>query len=412
MPVPSHKSASIVVAIVLVGGGAVAALQVRHVLYQARGETTVLFSHGLKPIVTGAPAHWTNQWCGTCRQDEFEEWSRSQHRIGGTNQNFAVECLDVDSGRQQYCLNCHAPRAPGENRLPTEEPPGLNHHFDQPPDWLADGVDCLSCHVRDGVVLATTVSEKGTAKHPMRREPLLGQAEFCVGCHQFAFKDVDLPDRFHGALQQASLEEFLEYREAGGTETRCHDCHLPGGKHLMPGGYDDEMVRQAVEMDVAGRWIDPGRVAELVVTLRTGAVGHRVPGGEELRFLTVKTEFVDQKGKPVGRVKTDEPSEVSTAWPQIETLRRFMGEREHGRDYRAPPAEDTRLRPGETRTYTYHVRLEKVPSSGDTLKVRSQLWYHLMHDGKAKLFGHAPDDVQRVVREVEHTLPIPTARGR
>jgi len=88
-----------------------------------------------------------------------------------------------------------------------------------------------------------------------------------------------------------------------------------------------------------------------------------------------------------------------------------MGEREHGRDYRAPPAPDTRLRPGETRSYTYRVRLETAPS-GQRLKVRSQLWYHLMHDGKAKLFGHAPDDVQRVVREVEHELTILMPRDR
>ena len=80
-----------------------------------------------------------------------------------------------------------------------------------------------------------------------------------------------------------------------------------------------------------------------------------------------------------------------------------MGDREHGRDPQAPPAPDTRLRPGETRRYSYRVHFESG-SASKPLTVRARLWYHLMHDGKAKLFGHSLDDVQRVVREQEVRL--------
>jgi hypothetical protein len=287
------------------------------------------------------------------------------------------------------------------------EPPGLDEAYRQQPEWLAAGVDCLSCHVRDGVVVATSVTEKGLARHAMRADPALGRAEFCAGCHQFAFKDTDLPDRFHGVLQQASLEEFLEYRAEGGIETRCHDCHMPRGEHRMPGGYDDRMLRQAVGMELDAEWIEPGRVAEVSVRLRAGRVGHRVPGGEELRFLTVRTEVLDADGRPVGtRVLVDARDEDLPEWPIVETLRRHMGDREHGRDPQAPPAPDTRLRPGETRRYSYRVSFEPG-STAESLTVRSRLWYHLMHDGKAKLFGHPLEDVQRVVRESEVHLEPP-----
>ncbi len=395
-----------VVVVVLVAVVGLAGWRVRGVLAPDEARTTILFNQGLAPAVTDAPRGWTNAWCGSCHKREYEQWQGSRHNVAASAHNFEVECLEAGSGRQQYCLNCHAPRIPADG-LPTSEPPDLDKAYREQPEWLADGVDCLSCHVRDGVVVATTVSAKGIAKHAMRADPALGRAEFCAGCHQFAFKDTDLPDRFHGVLQQASLEEFLEFRAGGGVETRCHDCHMPRGGHRMPGGYDDKMVRQAVGMELDAGWIEPGRVAEVTISLRTGRVGHRVPGGEELRFLTVRTEVLDADGRPVGTAAVvDAGDEGLLEWPIVETLRRYMGDREYGRDLQAPPAPDTRLRPGEIRRYSYRVRFE--PGAGSKpLTVRSRLWYHLMHDGKAELFGHSLEDVQRVVRESEVHLDAP-----
>ncbi|MFP6702202.1 MAG: multiheme c-type cytochrome [Planctomycetaceae bacterium] len=404
---------SVVVVVVLVAGLGLAGWRVRGVLDPAEAGTTILFNRGLEPTVTEAPSGWTNRWCGSCHNREYEQWLGSRHNVAATAHNFEVECLEPVGGRQQYCLNCHAPRIPA-NGLPTSEPPGLDEAFREYPDWLAAGVDCLSCHVRDGVVVATNVTDKGIAKHAMRQDAALGKAEFCAGCHQFAFKDMDLPDHFHGALQQESFEEFLEYRAGGGVETKCQDCHMPHGAHWMPGGYDDEMVRQAVEMDLEARWIEPGRVAEVTVSLRAGRVGHRVPGGEELRFLTVRTEVTQADGQPVGtrlaaddaavRVEAGEEGDLAE-WPIVETLRRQMGDREHGRNLQAPPAPDTRLRPRETRRYTYRIAFHSPATT--SLTIRSSLWYHLMHDGKAKLFGHLAQDVQRVVRESEVHLQPP-----
>jgi len=416
------------VVVVLVAGLGLAGWQVRGVLAPAEARTTILFNQGLDAVVTDAPAGWTNAWCGSCHKQEFEQWHGSRHNVAASAHNFEVEYLE-EGNRQQYCLNCHAPRIPAAG-LPTSEPPGLDEAYRDHPEWLASGVDCLSCHVRDGVVVATHVTEKGIAEHAMRQDPALGKAEFCAGCHQFAFKDTDLPDRFHGVLQQASLEEFLEYRAQGGVETRCHDCHMPRGAHRMPGGYDDKMVKQAVGMELEARWIEPGRVAEVTVSLRAGRVGHRVPGGEELRFLTVRTEVTGADGQRVGTRGDDHARQADgeadgeedaedaeeedlPEWPIVETLRRHMGDREHGRDPQAAPAPDTRLRPGETRRYSYRIIFEPGTLDGP-LTVRSRLWYHLMHDGKAQLFRHRLEDVQRVVRESEVHLDPPErpATGR
>ncbi len=405
-PVPMRTCFPHAVAVLLFAAAGLAAWQVHDVLQPARAETTILFNHGLDPVVTAAPASWTNAWCGSCHKQEYAQWQESRHSVAGTSDTFVVECLEPGSGRQQFCLNCHTPRIP-DRGLPTAEPPGLDDAFGDQPDWLTGGVDCLTCHVRDGVVVATRVTSRGLAKHPMREDFRLGRTEFCAGCHQFAFKDSDLPDRFHGALQQASLEEFREYKAGGGKAARCHECHMPKGGHLMPGGFSDEMVRQAVGLELDARWIDPGREAEVAVTLRTGRVGHRVPGGEELRFLTARTEVYDAGGRMVGRpVSSDKTHEPLEGWPAVETLRRLMGDREHGRDLQAAPAPDTRLRSGEIRRYSYRVHFDPESLRG-SLTVRTRLWYHLMHDGKAELFGHQAEDVQRVVRETEVRLDLP-----
>ncbi len=412
-PVPMRTRFSYAIAVFLFAAAGLAAWQARDVLQSARAGTTVLFNHGLDPVVTGAPASWTNAWCGSCHKKEHAEWQESRHSLAGTSDAFVVECLEPGSGRQQFCLNCHTPRIP-DRGLPTAEPPGLDDAFGDQPDWLVGGVDCLSCHVRDGVVVATRVTPEGLAQHPMREDFRLGRTEFCAGCHQFAFKDSDLPDRFHGALQQASLEEFREYRAGGGSASRCHECHMPKGGHRMPGGFSDTMVRQAVGLDLDARWIQPGREAEVTVTLRTGRVGHRVPGGEELRFLTVRTEVLDAGGRVVGRpISSDNDREPLEGWPVVETLRRFMGDREHGRDLQAPPAPDTRLKSGEIRPYSYRVHFDPEFARG-SLTIRTRLWYHLMHDGKAELFGHPLQDVQRVVRETRFDLEFParTPTGR
>ena len=137
------------------------------------------------------------------------------------------------------------------------------------------------------------------------------------------------------------------------------------------------MVRQAVGMELEARWIEPGRVAEVTVRLRAGRVGHRVPGGEELRFLTVRTEVRGADGQPIGTRGDDHAQQADgeadgeadaqedlSQWPIVETLRRHMGDREHGRDPQAAPAPDTRLRPGETRRYSYRITFEPGTVSG------------------------------------------------
>ncbi len=382
-------------------------LAVHRVLEAAVAETPATFNQGLDPLVTGAPRHWTNQWCGSCHKQAYTEWKASLHFVAGTNDNFQAQCLDAGGGRQQWCFNCHAPTNPGTTLLPLHEPPHLEQLFERPPHWLEQGVGCLSCHVRDGQVLVENVTDKAIAAHPVRRSPELGTAEFCAGCHQFNFKDGNLPDYLHGPFQQASLEEFLDFRHTDGFETRCHDCHMSGGNHVMPGGYDNEMLNRALKLELAARWVR-GR-AEVSVSVTAGHVGHKVPGGEFFRSVTLHTWLTDAGGRllqeasidpsrQVGKAAADEPVVSGTAesdWPRIEIFsrRQTLG---HDSASLAQPLGDTRLRPGETRQFRYALRPGR-DGVRFPLQVHAELWYHVMHETEAEKFHFSPDAVKSII---------------
>jgi hypothetical protein len=411
-PVRKMKFSPAVVGPVLLGslillGGLLALGPWRSVLQTARRPARVLFDAGLSPVHEDLPAGWSNDQCGSCHQGEYEQWKRSRHYTSATNENFRIECLDPEGGRLQFCINCHAPMNPGHDKFPTSEPAQLDSWFQQEPDWLTQGVDCITCHVRDGTVLATKVSDKGRVAHPMRLAPELARADFCSGCHQFSFKTSQLPDSFFGDLQQASMEEFLEFRQHSGLDLHCQDCHMPDGDHLMPGGYHLSMLQQAVDMELAATWSEQPGLLQITVDLTASEVGHRVPGGEHFRFLELETTVLDADGKTVVLPIPGPPRSLDNhndnldsdprrleRLPHIERMQRNLNDK--GRGHRALP--DDRLRPEETKTFRYLVQVpQSIPT--ESLTVHALVRYHLMSDDKARLFGHDFDDVTTVIRE-------------
>ena len=391
-------------------GGGWALLAVNGVLHASVAETPVSFDQGLNRLETRAPRHWTNQWCGTCHKQAYAEWKSSRHFVAGTNENFQAQCLATGGGRQQWCFNCHAPTNPATTLLPLHEPPQLEQLFERPPHWLEQGVGCLSCHVRDGQVLVTNATQKARDAHPIRKSQELGTAEFCAGCHQFNFKDVHLPDYLHGPFQQASLEEFLDYRLADGFETRCHDCHMPGGKHVMPGGYDNKMLNRALKLELAADWEQEQEQVAVSVSVTARRVGHKVPGGEFFRSVTLHTWVTNSRGEVLRDTSVESSSEPAAgpggaaidpetpggAWPRVEIFSRRRGAFDNGPQALELSPTDSRLRPGETREFRYELRPAADPS-GFPLQVHAELWYHVMHETEAEEFHFSPEAVKSLI---------------
>lgn len=392
-------------------GIGVAGPEIRGVLSAARRPPAVMFNHGLEPAEVEAPASWTNESCAKCHQEEFDQWAASRHAVAASNHHFEVELLDPGN-RQVYCLNCHSPRVPSKGLLPTQEPPDLDTLYQARPEWLEAGVDCLTCHVREGEILATNVTDEGMAAHPLRHAPELGRAEFCAGCHQFSMKDNYFPDSFRGHFQQASLDEFLRFRAAGNDVLRCHECHMPDGDHLMPGGYTEEMLKSAVDLSLQLRVFPRQQLVEVDVELLGGYVGHQIPGGEAFRFFSLHTVLEDAEGRPVAgpadeerkRRLTTGGKRYVTRWPQKEELVRPQGAYEIG-NMSAEPRPDTRLFPDEIRRYEYVTRVD-ARRFQQPIRARAALVYHLMDSNKARQFRHAPEDVMWIVHEAQETIDL------
>ena len=401
--------------LLIAAGVTTAGFFVQQALQASRPVTPALFDHGLTPVSLKAPATWTNRQCGTCHAEAFREWKASRHAAAATNKKFRVECTQPIGGRRQWCLNCHAPTNPSAGQLPTEVPHGLESLFTDQPQWLVDGVDCLTCHVRDGQVLTTRITRAGQAAHPLRLAPELGTAEFCGGCHQFAFKSAHFGDEFHGKLQQASMEEFLDFRRDGGSQESCHDCHMPDGNHLMPGGYSNTMLNQALELDLSATWQNRPPGINVRVSVSAEGVGHRMPGGEHFRFLTLYTDLREADTPPIIHPLSEPMSEHAeppvqpntvrriVEWPRVEIMRRELGLRERGLAPGAPLSSDTRLLPGERRTFRYFVPAEDLPRSSSH-RVSAELRYHKMGDLDARRFGFDPGEVIHTIMRKEEPV--------
>jgi hypothetical protein len=266
------------------------------------------FSEGLRAIDADAVP---SESCGACHRQVYREWKSSRHSMSTTNEIFREGFLREPSIR---CVRCHAP-------LPEQAKPFRR--------WLRErrfgaselaveeneGIGCAVCHVRDGVVL--TSRPIATPEHPTRFEPLLADARFCAGCHQFRF------EKSHGAgaelTDHVTQDTWREWRSTGTDD--CMSCHMDEHGHRFPGAHDLELLRASIDFVVR----------EGVLELRSIGVGHRLPTGDLFRHLIL--EIDDGGWKPI-------------AW----IGRRFEVVEEGGRHVKRM-AEDTTLAPGETRRF-------------------------------------------------------------
>lgn len=139
-----------------------------------------------------------------------------------------VEAFEHET--RTWCVNCHAPlQTQGEEyrRNPGNHATGL----------LAEGINCVACHVRNGKILATV--ESGRAPHDSVRSSYLKSSNFCADCHQFNFPT------FHASQIEYTSEPmqdtFEEYRASGYTRN-CHTCHYDG--HRLLGPHQKDWFRQ------------------------------------------------------------------------------------------------------------------------------------------------------------------------
>lgn len=274
---------------------------------------------GRAPLDIGTP--WPRAAeCGSCHAEQYADWQTSRHRVAHSN---AIYEAGLIAEPRRFCVNCHSP-LPGQVGevlrnwawYRSQDPRAHAPPADRRPEPLADeGITCVTCHWRDGTVLATAVS--GDAPHPSRVAPVLDSASLCKGCHEFetpAFR----PDGMHftGELMQST---WTEWRAWGGDET-CQDCHMPGGAHTWRGAHDREALAASLQV----------RARRGSVRLRSVGVGHAHPTGDLFRNFTVEAE-------------------VDGTWRVQHRIGRRFEVRVEGGHARKTLVDDTTLKPGAWR---------------------------------------------------------------
>lgn len=288
------------------------------------------FSNYDRPLSKKAP-FISAEACRACHTKTTEQWEKSRHALSWSNALFQEGYI---AEPDPFCVFCHAPHAEQREETLKNEPwvramhPETGSLLNRPPRYpepMADeGINCATCHVREGKVI---VSEpKPYAPHPIMVDARLSDSIFCKDCHDFP-----ILERHNGELiasttpMQTTYQEWTAWKESGG-EASCQGCHMPDGRHDFHGANHRPLLRRSVAATVT----KDGN--EAVFSIQSVGVGHHVPSGDLFRHMTLEL-FVDD------------------AWKEVEYIgRSFALQMEEDRPHKRLVS-DTALRPGEVREY-------------------------------------------------------------
>lgn len=285
--------------------------------------------------------------CAECHRTVDDEWRDSAHARAFSDPLFQ-KALATRSAPER-CVPCHAP-GPVLDRLGQVPHARANDR--------EHGIDCASCHVRNGVVHGP--DGRATDAHPTAKDPAFrgrGSVALCSSCHDLRIADV-LP----------LAREFRAARDGDeeAKDASCLACHMEsqkraiandprtgapvgeersGRSHRLLGPNDAEFCAQAFDGRVEGK----GDTAAFV--LRNGA-GHGVPGLARLRRFQLAVQWLDAKGQ------TLHEDRASISWQDrllVDEERRW-------------------LRPREPRAVAVRVRVDHVFADQKPVRVLDRTW--------------------------------------
>lgn len=234
-----------------------------------------LFEQALRPLRQVTPpapiGSLSARACGVCHATIYRQWEGSRHRQSWTNRIFAASFRYEP---MPWCIYCHAPLPEQAAAL------GATRVAWVPIPLVAEGINCVVCHVRDGLILsASAPTPAGLSAHPIRQEPRLARAEFCGGCHQFNIPHDQPPLRYTSEPMQNTLDEW-RHSDAAREGRSCQQCHMAGGAHEFPGAHTPEFLKRSILAHV--RRMPDGSIS---VRLQAQRVGHNLPTGDPFRRL-------------------------------------------------------------------------------------------------------------------------------
>jgi hypothetical protein len=298
--------------------------------------------------------------CGACHQEHYKEWQTSTHAHAWTDLQFQSELKKETS--PFMCINCHIPLQnqqefiikgliDGDIYQPVKE---KNPHFDRA--LQQEGINCASCHVREGAVMGPTGTEKAPHRTVKNMEHL--SEKLCISCHNA--NAVITP------TLACSFETGDEWKAGPyfGNQN-CISCHMPEThREIVPGfgerksrfhnfpGSGIPKVKGAETGMLNGFAFYPGTLAKTLKVgdkldysfrLKNEHAGHRVPTGDPERFFTIRFELHNALDSLVA----EQEFKIGEEWewhPQAKKL------------------SDNNLNPGEERSFPFSTEMKEKGS--------------------------------------------------
>jgi hypothetical protein len=264
------------------------------------------------------------------------------------------------------CLKCHAPAA------------YVSKDYDVEIDTHRDGVYCDYCHTLKIITEMDITSnpsaikigplmpdETNIAPHGVTLDSNIRSSIVCKACHD--------------KVNAYGVAEFDEYTWWRGSDFAnegytCQTCHMPPYKgedaksvvrenvpaHIFLGA-SPAMLQSTISMETETERDEANPEAlNIKVKVENTTCAHPVPGSSPWHQLVLITRVYDEDGNEI--------------WSQREDIRRVLLDEDGNITYEHWKAskvyEDTRLKPGEEREYSYRV---KVPVDKD-VKVEARLF--------------------------------------
>jgi len=251
--------------------------------------------------------------CGSCHQDHYNEWKLSTHSHAWTDLQFQAELKKESS--PFMCINCHIPLQNqqeyiikglenGDIYKPVKE---RNPLFDR--ELQQEGINCASCHVRDGAVIGPTGTEK--APHKTVKDPSFLSEALCISCHNAVA--VVTPTL---ACSFETGDEWKEGPHFG--EKNCIDCHMEKINREIVHGYGERLSHfhsfpgsgipkfdTVKSIGLNGLGIYPSKIDSVLnigdsvsytLKLKNEFAGHKLPTGDPERFFLITFSLVNETG--------------------------------------------------------------------------------------------------------------------
>lgn len=344
--------------------------------------------------------------CGQCHTEIYAEWKSSVHSQAFVDPFF--QAFWKKDKRIWVCLNCHTPLENQQPDLVLEIPRNRvekavktsNPNYD--PDFRLEGNSCASCHVRDGVIQGPFEDSK--APHPTRYDPIYRTTRLCYRCHQ-------VPSGPFQFYKFGPCGTYPEYEGGPYYKTGyiCQTCHMPeiersvaiggpirkGRRHLWRGGHDPEQVKKAVTIRLKSDHpnMKPGESVRFTLTFTNSGAGHYLPTGDPDRYFTIEFQILDQHD----HILKKESHTIGRwiIWQPI--IWEVYG---------------NRLKPMESREFTFQYQLPESVQIDSRLKFRTIIEYHIQSEGTHKMlitkYGLTSNDPFKfTVFEHEVQLPGP-----